>query len=87
MRERIEVTEKRRQIYSKTFLVFYLKMSTTRNRKFLEDGKISIKNRGAAIAQWIRLRLPTCLPIVTFVLFLSSEKNEKRQKETGFGTF
>ena len=54
---------------------------------------------GATIAQWIRLRLPSCRPgfesqarnlrflFIVFVLYLSCEKNENKQKEAGFGPF
>ena len=54
---------------------------------------------GAAIAQWIRLRLPSCRPgfesqahhLCFFNLYLSfeleCEKNENKQKEAGIGPF
>ena len=59
---------------------------------------VTILPKGAAIAQWIRLRLPSCWPrfesqvhhlpmllsfIVKFVLYLSCEKNENKQKRPG----
>ena len=48
---------------------------------------LDIKNwiiSGAAIAQWIRLRLPSMLSsIIVFVLYLSREKNENKQKRPG----
>ena len=49
---------------------------------------------GAAIAQWIHLRLPSCRPnipsmlltfIVKFVLYLPCEKNENKQKVAPLG--
>ena len=55
--------------------------------------------RGAAIAQWIRLHLPSCRPgfesqahhLCFFNLYLSfeleCEKNENKQKEAGIGPF
>ena len=55
--------------------------------------------RGAAIAQWIRLRLPSCRPgfesqahhLCFFNLYLSfeleCEKNENQQKEAMIGPF
>ena len=61
-----------------------------------------INNRllGAAIAQWICLYLPSChpgfksqahhqrfYPNCQFVLYLSCEKNENKQKEAGFDPF
>ena len=52
---------------------------------------------GAAIAQWICLCLPPCRPgfefqayhlcFFHFLLYLSCEKNENKQKEGGFGIF
>ena len=52
---------------------------------------------GAAIAQWIHLRLPLqvwvpstpsmLLSFMVFVLYLSREKYENKQKEAGFGPF
>ena len=54
---------------------------------------------GAAIAQWIHLRLPSCHPgfesqarhlhffISEIVLYLSLEKKENKQKEAEFGPF
>ena len=43
-------------------------------------------SQGATIAQWIRLRLPSCTPStlfssIVFVLYLSCEKNENKQKK------
>ena len=60
-------------------------------------GKIE-KVGGTAIAQWIRLHLPSCCPgfesqahhlrfYNKFVLHLSREKNENKQKEARFGPF
>ena len=58
-----------------------------------------INVRGAAIAQWIRLRLPSCCPgfksqacylcifIYNICAILSFEKNKNKQKEAGFGPF
>ena len=52
----------------------------------------TFKIGGAAIAQWNRLRLPSCRPgfesqarnlrflFIVFVLYLSCEKNENKQK-------
>ena len=62
---------------------------------------ILLCGRAAAIAHWIRLRLPSChlevrissTPstlksfIVKFVLYLSFVKYGNKQKETGFGIF
>ena len=57
---------------------------------------MSVSAWGAAIAQWIRLRPQVRIPSsqskllpfkVKFVLYLSREKNENKQKEAGFGPF
>ena len=57
----------------------------------------NVEDWGAAIAQWIRLRLPSCRPgfesqahhLCFFNLYLSfeleCEKNENKQKEAGIG--
>ena len=57
-----------------------------------------VKVKGAAIAQWISLYLPSCHPgfesqahhlhfiiIIYYVLYLSCEKNKIKQKVNGFG--
>ena len=56
------------------------------------------KNGGATIAQWIRLRLPSCRPgfesqahHLSFYQFIFElyhvEKDENKQKEAGIGPF
>ena len=51
-----------------------------------------LPSKGAAIAQWICLRLPSSHPefesqALVFVLCLPCEENENKQKEAGFGPF
>ena len=61
---------------------------------------VRVNEKGAAITQWIRLCLPFCRPgfesqahhlhfyhYSQFVLYLSCEKNEIKQKEAGFEPF
>ena len=61
---------------------------------------LRVNEKGAAITQWIRLCLPFCRPgfesqahhlhfyhYSQFVLYLSCEKNENKQKEAGFDPF
>ena len=55
--------------------------------------KLATDGKGAAIAQWIRLGIPSCRPwfespahhpfIVQFRLYLSCEANKNKQKEAG----
>ena len=61
--------------------------------------RIITKIWGAAIAQWNCLRIPSCRPgfesqaaifafsFIVFVLYLSCEKSQNKQKEAGFGPF
>ena len=65
-----------------------------------ERKKERLKEWGAAVAQWICLHLPSCRPGLKsqahhlcfyhysqFVIYLSSEKKENKQKEARFGPF
>ena len=65
--------------------------------------KITFLLKGASIAQWICLHIPSCRPgfdsqdsICTFIIYsqfcaifvlVMLEKNENKQKEVGFGPF